>query len=161
MSKLVLLGGPTGVGKTTALRGLQGRLSKSAVLDADDVWRVSRDLEIPGTRAIAIQNVTDTMRGYFKAQCQVGIVAWVFARPELYLPVIDALKHCVDSVVQIYLISDPSVLESRLIHRGESEKTEYAKSRLSLIQELPFSKIDTTNLHASEVVDRICEEISR
>ena len=37
MSKLVLLGGPTGVGKSTTLQLLRDRLPKLSLLDADDI----------------------------------------------------------------------------------------------------------------------------
>ena len=160
MKKLVLLGGPTGVGKTTALRGIQGRFDASALLDADDVWRVGSKLATPANRIMAIRNVTNTMRGYFEADCELGIVSWVFARPELYQPVIDALKNHVDSIQQLYLVADPETLEVRLKERGEPDRIEYALSRLELIESLPFTKIDTTNLSCEQVVDAICQEIS-
>lgn len=160
MKKLVLLGGPTGVGKTTALRGLQGRFDRSALLDADDVWRVGSLLAVPEHRHIAIQNVTNTMRGYFEANCNLGIVSWVFARSELYQPVIDALSHHVDSAQLLYLVSDPETLRDRLKARGEPDRIEYALTRLELIQALPYTKLDTTDLNPGQVVERICKEIS-
>ena len=159
LKKLILLGGPTGVGKTTTLRGLQGRFDDSALLDADDVWRVGSKLAIPQNRSIAIRNVTNTMRGYFEANCELGIVSWVFARPELYQPVINALTDYVDSIQQLYLIADPETLEARLRERGEPDRIEYALSRLELIRSLPFTKLDTTNLSQDQVVERISQEI--
>jgi len=160
LKKLVLLGGPTGVGKTTALKRLQGRFDRSAILDADDVWRVGRELAIPENRNIAIQNVTATMRGYFDANCQIGIVSWVFAKPELYQPVMDALTSSVNSIQMLYLVSDPETLEARLKERGQPDRIDYALGRLALINSLPFTKIDTTNLTPEQVADRICKEIS-
>ncbi len=160
MKKLVLLGGPTGVGKTTALRNLQGRFDGGALLDADDVWRVGSRLAIPQNRSIAIRNVTNAMRGYFEADCDLGIVSWVFARPELYEPVIDSLTEYVDTIQQLYLVADPETLEVRLRERGEPDRIEYALSRLELIRSLPFTKVDTTHLSADRVADRISQEIS-
>lgn len=159
MKKLVLLGGPTGVGKTTALNRLQGRFDRAAFLDADDVWRVGSELAIPQNRSIAIRNVTATMRGYFEANCQLGIVSWVFARPELYQPVVDALTSSVDSIQMLYLVSDSETLKARLEKRGQPDRIDYALGRLALIQALPFTKIDTTHLTPDHVVDRICKEI--
>ena len=123
--------------------------------------RARSALAIPENRNIAIRNVTDTMRGYFEADCQVGIVAWVFARPELYQPVIDALTSFVDSTQMLYLVSDPEALRARLEKRGQPDKTDYALGRLVLIRALPYTKIDTTNLTPDQVVHSICKEISR
>lgn len=156
---LVLLGGPTGVGKTTTLKLLQGKLNRCGLLDADDVWRVGKELAVPDNRPIAIQNVVDAMRGYFRAHCDIGIVAWVFARAELYQPVIDGLRDEVDAVRMVYLIADPRTLEARLKERGEPERVDYSLTRLELIQALPFPKIDTTNLMPDDVASRVCDEI--
>ncbi|MEM7283337.1 MAG: hypothetical protein AAF438_17100 [Pseudomonadota bacterium] len=161
MKKLVLLGGPTGVGKTTTLRALQGRFQSGALLDADDVWRVGVTLAVPKNRHIAIRNVAQTMRGYFQAGCTLGVVSWVFARSELYQPVIDALSDEVDTVQQLYLLADPEILETRLRERGDSDKVEYALSRLELIEALPFTKLDTSHLTPDQVADHVCQEITQ
>ena len=66
MSKLVLLGGPTGVGKSATLKLLANQLPRSALLDADDVCRISEDLAVDGTRSIALSNVVGVLNGYFQ-----------------------------------------------------------------------------------------------
>lgn len=158
-ARLILLGGPTGVGKTTALASLRNRLSNSALLDADDVWRVSAELAVAENRDIAIGNVISVMRGYFAAGCQTGILSWVFARASLYQPVLDGLSDLVEASEMLYLICSPQALESRLLARGEPEKLAYALSRLELINELPFPKLDTSDLEPEEVADGICAAI--
>ena len=88
LSNLILLGGPTGVGKTTVLGLLENSLPRAALLDADDVRRSAEDvrrsaedLAVEGARSTALGNVIAVMRGYFRAGCETGIVSWVFARP--------------------------------------------------------------------------------
>jgi len=157
MSRLVLLGGPPGVGKSTVLRSLSGRFPKSAVLDADDVWRVSDDITNPGRFWIA--SVVSVMRGYFGAGCELGILSWVFARAELFQPVLDGLAGVVDHSHMIYLVANPESLERRLIERGEPEKIPYAMTRLELIEELPFPRIDTSNISAASAADRVANKI--
>jgi hypothetical protein len=161
MSKLVLLGGPTGVGKTTALALLADRFERSAFLDADDVWRISPDLAVEGTRRIAIANVISIMRGYYEAKCELGVLSWVFARPQLFKPVIEGIRDVVDSVHQVYLVCSPTDLEHRLTQRGQPDRIPYAKSRLSLISDLPYVKIDTSGCSPVQVADLICDEIER
>jgi hypothetical protein len=159
MTRLILLGGPTGVGKSSTLRLLEQRLPGSALLDADDVWRVSADLALDGTRPNALGNVIGVMRGYFEAGCQVGILAWVFARAELYAPVIDGLRDLVDSVSQIYLVASPDALRERLSARGDLQRHAYSLSRLELIQALPFPKIDTTDLPPGAAAQAVLRQI--
>ncbi|HIG41337.1 MAG: hypothetical protein ABGY96_12485 [bacterium] len=161
MPKLVLIGGPTGVGKTSALNGLKERIAKSAILDADDVWRISEDLAVAGTRHIAIGNVIDVMHGYYDAGCEVGILSWVFARPELYEPIISGLGGCTEEILQIYLVATPKCLEERLSSRGDLDRLEYAKSRLELIENLLFPKIDTSGKTKAQVVDEILQYVQR
>ncbi len=68
MPKLVLLGGPTGVGKSTVMRLLENRIPHAALLDADDVWRVSKELTVEQNRHIALSNVISVMRGYLRGR---------------------------------------------------------------------------------------------
>lgn len=161
MTKVVLLGGPTGVGKTTALKLLEDRLPRSAILDADHVWRISQDLAVEGTRSIALSNVIGVIQGYVQAGCEVAILSWVFARPQLYEPVIDGLFDSVDSIHQLYLIASPEVLRQRLANRQDSHRADYSISRLELINQLSYPKIDTTHLPPAEVADQIITHIGK
>jgi hypothetical protein len=167
--KLVLLGGPPGVGKTTVLALLEKRLKHSAVLDADDVWRVSEDLKSEENRPKALANVIAVMRGYCQAGCELAILSWVFARPELYEPVIDGLDDVVDSVNQVYLISTPDVLETRFRNRyiksGNTFPVEpaldFSMSRLDLIEALPFQKIDTSEISSPATAEQVISLINQ
>lgn len=159
VAKLVLLGGPTGVGKSTALRLLENRLPKLALLDANDVWRVSTDLAVDGTRGIALSNVIGVLQGYFQAGCEVAVLGWVFARSQLYGPVISGLEDSFGEVHQLYLVASPDVLMQRLRSRGAADRWEYSVSRLELIRELPYPKIDASELEPADVANRVLDHI--
>lgn len=159
MPKLVLLGGPTGVGKSTVMRLLENRIPHAALLDADDVWRVSKELTVEQNRHIALSNVVSVMRGYFEGGCETGILSWVFARSALYDPVIAGLEDMVDSIDQIYLTSTMAEIRRRLHKRGDEERVEYSKTRLALIDSLPFTKIDTSRMTPEMVATAIISHI--
>ena len=160
MSKLILLGGPTGVGKTTVMRLLESQLTNAAFLDADDVWRIPDEIAVEATRDIALANVVAVMRGYFQAGCELGVLSWVFARSLLYEPVIAGLEEMVESVELIYLVATPGVLERRLAERGDLHRVDYAVSRLRLIEALPYEKIDTSNMSTTEVADQLAARLA-
>lgn len=159
MSKLLLLGGPTGVGKSTTLMLLENKLPKLALLDADDVWRISQDLALEGNRSVAISNVVHVLQGYVQAGCDTAILSWVFARSALYQPVIESLRDSFDTVHQVYLVASPDALEARLKSRNSVDRLEFSISRLELIEKLSYPQIDTTSLSPNEVVDRIVEHV--
>ncbi len=157
--RLLLLGGPTGVGKTSVLHLLSGSIPKCAVLDADDVWRVDSEIAVPENRSIAIQNTIEVMKGYFEAGCEIGVLGWVFARDLLYQPVINSMRECGVDVEQLYLTANEEILEQRLWQRGDIDRLDYSISRLRLIEKLPFAKIDTSKLTPSEVAEIVREHI--
>ena len=126
MSKLVLIGGPPAVGKSSALAYLERAFERCACLDADDAWRV-HPLEVnDATRAIAERNIIAVLRGYLEAGYPLVFLTWVLANPQL----IDHLLH------------------GLLL-------------KLKQIEELPYLKIDTTDLVTEAVADRIITQINK
>jgi hypothetical protein len=99
------------------------------------------------------------MRGYFEGGCETGILSWVFARSALYSPVIAGLEDMVDSVDQIYLTSTIAEIDRRLHKRGDEHLIEYSKTRLVLIDSLPFTKIDTSEMIPEMVATAIIDHI--
>ncbi|HJP50604.1 MAG: AAA family ATPase [Pseudomonadales bacterium] len=169
MPKLILLGGPPGVGKSTVLRLMKERLDGVGILDADDVWRVSRNVATEENGVIAINNVIGVMRGYFEAGCELGIVSWVFARSALYDPVKSGLCDVVERVDHIYLTASKKKLEQRLKERNRlgvendpiKDVISYSISRLELIDSLPYAKIDTSGMSPEKVAAELLVQIKR
>lgn len=163
MRHLVLLGGSTGVGKTTTMKLLETRLAKTGFLDVDNVWRTTPDLAGYGRRKRVHEQVIETAKRYFDAGCETVVMSWVFAQSQLYQPVLDALMPVVDRITQLYLVAEERELLSRVTRRFEAEggdgdlqeRLDYAISRSQLIEALEFPKIDVTALGAREVADRV------
>ena len=158
---LVLLGGPPGVGKSTVLECLSELLPNVALLDADDVTNTATNFsEDP---AIVIQTVVASMRDRLARSDGNGILAWVFARAEMFMPVIAGLEDTVDAVEQVYLVASEANLRERLMVRGDTDKLEYAKTRLALIEKLPHRRIDTARLTPQQVAQEVLDvfEVAR
>ena len=87
----------------------------------------------------------------------------MFARSQLYEPVINALDKFVTSVLQIYLIATPEVIANRIRNRrqamlhtyNEEDLIKYSLTRLELISALPYPKIDTSGLTPQQVADEV------
>ncbi|MFN3235836.1 MAG: hypothetical protein ACE37D_02135 [Pseudomonadales bacterium] len=165
MTRLILLGGPVGVGKSSAMKLLKQRLRKVALVDADETWNVSDDLAPAPHRGFAHKNIFALVDGYLRAGVETIVVNWVFARPELYQPIIDHCGALVDEVYQLYLVAHPNVIAARITQRWQQDGEngdldallDYAQTRLALITDLPFVKIDNSQLSVAETADAIAE----
>jgi len=163
MSLLVLLGGPVGVGKSAAMDVLRDRMPGLGLLDADDVWRVSGDITDAARQQFWHANVNSVLRNYLQAGVDTCIISWVFARSELYQPIIDGLEGYVDDMIQLYLVASPEVIKNRIRRREDRRNAgvdieqliDFSLGRLEMIRRLPFDKIDTSLMTPLEVADAI------
>ncbi len=151
MSKLILLGGPPGIGKSTVIQ--DPLLDKNTCLDADQIWNPRRT----GERIEAIASVSSIV-GIKLAQGDSVLLAWVFAKPELFQPFVEKFSPLCE-IQQLYLVCEPKTLEERLRKRNTPALVPYALEKLDLIQELPFDKIDTTNMESAEVAKVLSKSI--
>ena len=151
MSRLVLLGGPPGIGKSTIIK--DPLFNNYTCLDADVIWPPSRS----GKRSEAISTIVSAVDSELSAG-QTVILAWVFARSALYQPFIDRFAPTVH-IQQIYLVCESLALQERLQVRNTPELLTYAIGKLNLIQALPFDKIDTTNMEATGVAKALCDAL--
>ena len=156
MAKLLLLGGPPAVGKTTVAPLLAERLAPSAWLDADDVWRIFPFEVTDRTRALVEANVVHVLRGFIEARYEYVLLTWALHREDLIQRLLAPLAAATKTAHVIHLVADPSVLQARLEaepERGRSPAR--AHDRSARIATLPYPKVDTSQLTPQEVAERI------
>lgn len=163
MSKLVLIGGPPGVGKTTVIGHLEHAFERCACLDADDAWRVHpRELVDERLRPIAVGNVVAVLRGYLEAGFPLVLLTWVLADPKMIERILKGLDGLYGSALILHLVASREVLEDRFRRkRGGGKLMDYALFKLSQIEALPYPKIDTSDLASEAVSERIVAEVRK
>ena len=78
MKTLWLIGGPMGVGKTTACRLMQQRLPRCAFLDGDWCWEIRPFTVTEETKALVMDNIVHMLRGYLACTAVERVVfCWV------------------------------------------------------------------------------------
>ena len=78
MKTLWLIGGPMGVGKTTACRLMQQRLSRCVFLDGDLCWDIHPFTVTEETKAMVMDNIVHMLRGYLACTAVEHVVfCWV------------------------------------------------------------------------------------
>jgi hypothetical protein len=161
MSKILLLGGPPGVSKTSALKILPSYLPKCAIFDADDVWRTYPRDKDPTNRARNIKVVNKVIQCHLESKHTPLVFAWVLANPLLVAEIIEGSAYKVDSIQRLYLVADAGELKKRLEARSETtEIIEFALGKLDEINQLNQAKLDTTYLSQKEVAEFIAGSVN-
>jgi len=162
VAKLVLIGGPPGVGKSTVLRHVERAFERCACLDADDAWRVHPFEVTPETGAIFMRNVVAVLRGYLEAGYPLVMLTWVLANPELIARLLAGLEGRHQEVLILHLVATPEALSERCARDAERPRPlPYVLQKLEEIQALPYAKIDVTGLETRAVAARVVAEVRR
>ena len=160
MSKLIIINGAPGIGKSTAAKIVFGRLMNSALLDGDDVWRINPFEVNDRTRAIVEKNIPFVLRSYIEAGYEYVILAWVMHRQQIIDLILNPLRD-LDLDVHVFTLvaDDKSAVERCLSRDGKARDTEVVMSRLRQSRELNTTKLDTTHLEPSEVAETILSSL--
>ena len=81
MKRLILVGGPMGVGKTTACQLLKQRLPRCAFLDGDWCWDMHPFVVTDETRAMVMDNIVHLLSGF---QYSPVICCWSYSVQNQY-----------------------------------------------------------------------------
>jgi adenylate kinase family enzyme len=153
VSRLLLLAGPPGVGKTTVARTLFQRLPSAAWLDGDDVWRIRPWVVEERTTQLVEHNLVHVLGAYLAAGYDEVLLSWVLHRQDLVDRLLLRLGQ--PSHLHVALVCTPEELLDRRRSRGETERHEVALERLQQIRATGAQLVDTSGCSPEQVADRV------
>ncbi len=159
---LIIVNGAPATGKSTVVKHLHARLAKSALLDADDVWRINPFEVKDRTRKLAEDNITSVLRHYIGAEYEFVILAWVLPDQAIIDRLLDRLKDLPKVVHVFTLVAEESVLLDRMRNDpGRTTDPQLALRRLRQTKSLNSQKIDTSSASPEDVADLILRALLR
>lgn len=159
---LVFVGGPPGVGKTTACRLLYRRLRNSIYVEADDLWCRMNPFRVDAvTVSMVERNVAAVLRNFLEAGFDYVILSWVLHQEEVVRRILCALDGLEFSFSWLTLVCEEQVLRERWAstHPGDSG-VEHALGRLREARLLAHTRhLDTSSLSVDAVVENALQRI--
>lgn len=162
MKKLVIINGTMGVGKSTVCRLLQHKLKRSLFLDGDWCWYQGSDYLVnEATKAMVLDNITHLLNNFLAApDFEYVIFYWVMHEQQILESVLKPLSRHEFELYKFTLTCSPLALERRLqpdmaCGLRDSRCLRRSLERLPLYDSMDTVKIDTSDLTAREVVDKL------
>lgn len=162
MKRLIFIGGPMGVGKTTVSRRLQTKLNNTVYLDGDWCWFTAPWILNQETRETALKNIVFMLNNFIDVKSYDNIIfSWILHSDETINSITSKLKMDDVEFYNISLISTKEALVKRLRKDLDSgirkEEVVISRSliRLNQIMKVNSIKVDTTDISSDEVVSKI------
>ena len=162
MKRLILVGGPMGVGKSAVCRALMARLSRCLYLDGDWCWNMRPFSITQETRALVLDNICSVLaRDLMCPELDNVIIGWVLHQQKTIDTILSRLPLEGVEVRCVSLLASPEVLRARLERdmaaglRLRDGVVERSVAYLPLYEKLNTWKLDTTCLTPEETAAQI------
>ena len=150
-----------GAGKTTVCQQLKKELPNAIFLDGDWCWDMNPFQINEETRTMVLDNIAYVLNAFIQCAAFENVIfCWVMHEQEIIDNILSRL-HLEDCTLQIIsLVCSQEVLRARLEKDIESgirtpDILERSVKYMSLYNNLNTTKIDTSSLTTSEVVQKI------
>lgn len=165
MKKLILIGGPMGVGKTAVCRELQRLLPENVFLDGDWCWDSVPFRVTEETKAMVVENIAFLLNQFLRCSAYENILfCWVLHHQRTWEDLLARLNLKGVQVVRLSLVCTPQELTRRL----ESDIAEGIRTpdvipralhRMDCCKGLEIPHLDTTRMTPHEAAERILNSI--
>ena len=148
MKRLVLVGGPMGVGKSAVCKQLIRKLQPGVYLDGDWCWSMSPFTVTDETRAMVMDNICALLSRFLACPELNNVVfGWVLHQQETIDAILERLPLEGVEVCSVSLLASPKVLRDRVVRdiaRGvrDGEAISHSMAYLPL-----YEKLDTWKIH--------------
>ena len=157
MKRLILIGGPMGVGKTAVGRALRNQIPNSVFLDGDWCWDANPFTVTEETKAMVLENIRFLLGQFLQCSAyETVIFCWVMHQQNIVDAILSGLPLDNVWVWAISLTAEPEELRRRLeedVSRGlrQPDVVERGLTYLPAYGRMNTEKVDTTQL-SPEVV---------
>ena len=148
MKRLMLVGGPMGVGKSAVCKQLIRKLQPGVYLDGDWCWSMSPFTVTDETRAMVMDNICALLSRFLACPELNNVVfGWVLHQQETIDAILERLPLEGVEVCSVSLLASPKVLRDRVVRdiaRGvrDGEAISHSMAYLPL-----YEKLDTWKIH--------------
>lgn len=153
--KLILIGGEAWTGKSTCAELLYKRLSNSAWLDGDDVWRVNPwSLDDPRLRTSDI-NMAFVLQTYLQSRFDYVILSSiVLSDPSITARILERIQGVEYDLLSFTLMCDEATLTERARQRDHTANPSFIllEATKALVDTV---KIDTAQRGPEQIVDEM------
>jgi len=160
MKKLIMINGTMGVGKSTVSEQLSDQLVPSVYLDGDWCWKMNPWVFTEENKRMVIDNITHLLNAYLtNSGFRYIIFCWVMHQEQIFEDILSHL-HGDYELHKISLICSEDVLRSHImqdVQKGTRtvESIEGSIARLELYKKMDTTKVDVSNLNASQAAEQI------
>ena len=165
MKRLVLVGGPMGVGKSTVCTALLERLQPGVYLDGDWCWHMRPFTVNAETKAMVLDNICALLARFLACGVLENVIfGWVMHQQEIWDEICRRLPLRDVEVYRFALLASPEVLRQRVERdmaagRRETGAVERSLAYLPLYGGVEARKLCTDGLTPGEAAECLVEWI--
>lgn len=163
--RLILIGGPMGVGKSCASQALARLLPKNVLLDGDWCWNMRPFVVSDETRRMVMENIRFLLNQFLRCSTIENLIfCWVMHRQEIIDELLDGLNVEGVEVWKFSLVADAETLTARIagdVQRGlrDAGALERSMAYLKGYAALDTRKLDVSHLTPDQTAARIAAMI--